>query len=271
MSKKILIISNMLFYSFVSFLFSFIWIQYYSQERITALVLSIIVASIVLVSSYIIQNNKLKQFSYSSKEEKSLKQFTNYILYSKMDKINQLIENTFVDYSPKREQNKITITKQNQKIDIYNLCHTPLLCINDIFAFIKVNNIDCTVPNIIMCIDIDSDSFDTLKKMSDYDFVICKIKDIYEICMTYNTLPKDIPQIKNKKITFADILKSAISKDKWKGYLFASVTLAFYSLFVISKIYYLIWSTILIVLSVVSYYDIFKHSQQKTNAKNILL
>lgn len=269
MSKKILIVSNMLFCGFVAFLLSFIWIQYYSSERYTALVLASIVAMITLYVSYAVQNSNIKKGMYSKRQEKTFKEFTNYLIYSKMPDIDSLLQDTFADYVVKKSKDKLSILFRENRYDIYNMCHKQIIMQDDIIGLIKSKNIDCTVPNIIVCIAMDNDAIDMISSLSNTQFLVCDAKELYEICSTYNTIPKNMISIKNKKVKIVDILKCAISKDKWKGYLFASITIAFYSLFVFSKLYYIIWSTILATLSIISYYDFFKYSKSKQSVKNI--
>ncbi len=239
-------ISNILFVTFSIFLITFIWIEYYTRSIKKAIILSpLITIGFILISypilKYFRSKNLAKNNNIKDKDQLKLN-----LLMGNSDVINDYLLRVF-NLNPKQkissnlfilednslalfyfeklqfEQdtlNKILRTYSPSKITIFCLSCNQLVCPND--TQINLINLD----NLSTQISSSSSKF-----------------------------PINI-ELKNKpKFSPKDIFCIILKKDKASKYLYASIILICTSLITPYSIYYIVFSTLLLLLSIYSRFN----------------
>lgn len=254
-TTKLSKISNTLFLSSIIFCLFFLWCNYYTKNLKLSLISSIIVFFAFLIIYIPI---KLAVSQKKTNKKKEIEKFDNFKLqlqYSKSSNILKLIEKELNINNYQKISDNHFFVNNSFDIYIYTSVHTPveniiqnrisdniyILCLEKISIPVHINNINITILDSVY-----------LFKLLDSDIP--------------NTLDKVIT-IKKPKYRLKDIVCIVLCREKSRNYFWLGVLLLFSSLFTPFSTYYIIFATILFILSLISRFNsiLFK---PKTNIDN---
>lgn len=112
---------------------------------------------------------------------------------------------------------------------------------------------------IILCVNELDDNIKEIANKLPVKFIILNKYETYEKLMKkYNVFPSEIFNFNEKtNLKFKNFLEISLNKKRASGYIFASIVLLISSFFVKVTIYYLIMSSILLLLSIFSFINPF--------------
>ena len=242
---KLSLISNTLFLSFSIFLLTFIWINFYTRNLSLSLFLGFVFTIIFTIFYIVFLSNKINK----EKTNKSLTQhyetIKNHLLLSKYDDIKNLIFSLY-NITELHQISPNHYTSKNK--DIFLFYENEILEKQSLITILKNRTsqaIDIYCVNYNINIEIENVTINYIT----IDDIIDKINRLQiEI--------QNLTQYKNKhKIKLIDILHIILNKQRSKNYLFYGFLLIFTSLFTPFTIYYSIFGTILISVSLYSRFN----------------
>jgi len=236
-------ISNIIFLMVSIFCLSFLWCNFYIKNFKISLYSSIIIIAsfcIIFVPLYII---KQKHTNFSKNEQLKFEAIKNNLLFS--NEIDTLkILSPIINLQNFIKINNHHLYSQKDNKDIFLLFYDDNIFINKLCEIYKSrisNNI------IIYCIN----------KPNSKDFIENITLNYIDAKEIYNSLKEkeinfqsNIIIKKKSKLKFKDILYVILSKEKSKSYFWLGILLLFSSMFTPYSIYYIIFSSFLILLAI---------------------
>ena len=241
-------ISNVLFLILSIFCLSFIWCNYYVKNLRISLYSSIIIVICLSIIIFIYYNTKNKKSNYKTKTNLRLEQLKNFLLYNnQIDTISLLSH--IINLEKFEKINTEHYYSQLENCDIYFLFYDDNILTNKLFKIYKSR---ITINLKIYC--IKKPNFKNLIENINMQFI--DINEIMSIINEKNILLNNNIKIINKpKFSLKGILCIVLNKSKSKSYFTLGVLLLFSILFTIYNIYYIISSSILILLSIYCRYN----------------
>ncbi len=238
----------------IIFLACFVWCRYFINNIWLSLVVTIICTILIDLSINIIRNKKQKKKSVLKEEDEKIQQYINTFIFSEDSySINFFYELAKLKHQAQKKSKFIEIFHTNKKIIlfpyfIYRDFNTDDLVL--IYNQIKKE----TSTRLVICTNkVDSNTIKLAQKLP-LEIYVLDGNQIYEKLLTkYNYFPPLTKLKSEAKLEFKDLISYALNKKRTKGYFIASVVLLLSSFFVPYKIYYVIMSTILLVLSLISF------------------
>lgn len=239
-------VSNAIFFISATYFLNFLWLEYHFHSINKALVLSIpLTISIALIAYFI--KKKLKSKS-NSKE--AIQREKDHLKTQLMWGNEDVIYKYLIDLFGLGDLKKITN------------CHYILSQTRDVFFSFEEENLN--TKNFAQIIRQSSKKFVTIfciceppqYRILNTDITFITLNDIYNKRKNSSSpLPTNI-KIENKpKYSLKSILCIVLNRNRSKKYFWSSILLIFMSLFTPYNIYYLIISTILLLLSLYSRFN----------------
>ena len=253
---------NLLFRIILIFLICFVWARYFVSDLTLALVYTAILTAAIELLFHIFTQKKEREFSLKKEEQKIS---SNFILspesavefFFELGKINyHATKHTkFVVLERKEEESK-TKHNEKEKTVIYPLySFSPLSAQNLIEILKAVRKIK--VSKIVVCANkVSSEAISATKKIPNVKFILLDSNGVFlKLIKKNNFYPKGLKEINvEAKPSFKDFVKAAFSKKRAKGYLLASFVMLFSSFIVRTNIYYVVFSSILLIFSFISFF-----------------
>lgn len=236
------------------FLLYFIWTRYYINSLIWAIILS---SALTLITDWLLINlSKRKDLKASLKKEELARAegyCNNFIFNNKSEAVNFYFKLLNKEFSPVKKSDYIIFEKDNKRIVLFPYYKFNKVIVEDIiFVYNKIKNIKC--DRVILCINDIAEPVKRIAMKLPIEFVILNKYEAYEKFMKkYEIYPELFNFDDNQKFTFKNLMEISLNKRKARGYIFASIILFISSFFVRVTVYYLIMSTILLLLSIFSY------------------
>ncbi len=250
---KLAIIIDSIFISIIFFIISFIWINKYIKNAI----LSFIVSNIIAILWFIV----IFKFSLKRHNLKNLKNKDLKLAEKCLNKLKFYDDNSTIKFFEKllNSTNVSSNIYTNKNLYFYVQVKKPL-CEDDFFIannyFISTKNqlplcfIGCNVSN----------EFSTLIENSPITYEVYNSSDLYLLMKESNTFPDEIQE--EQQITKKTYLKkfknkflSSITKNHFKDFFISGLSLIVLSIFIPYSLYYSIFGSILLILSIVSLFN----------------
>ena len=248
---------NLLFRIFIIFLICFVWIRYFVKNLSMALVYtSLLTISIEILIHFLLQR-KNKKNELKKEEEKLAEKISSNFIYDSKKAIKYFSSLCKINYSVKTYSKFLVLSGKEEKSNLTILY--PLYSYNNLSAQDLVNILQKTEkfsPNkIVVCtykIGADAKSF--VSKIKDTKIVLLDSRDCFlKLIKPHNFYPEDLKEIDfSSKPKFKEFLLASISHQRAKGYLLASLVLLFSSFIVKMNIYYVVVSSLLLILALIS-------------------
>lgn len=246
------------------FMLVFMWVRFYENNLMVCLsITSILTIGIDLLFTFFIQKKENKVNLKKAEIEKA-EGFCNYFIFNNqsvaIDFFNELLS---LNYKTEKKNDFIIFENEKTKAIFYPYFTFDKVTVNNL---VEIFNSTKNVPSdkiIVCCNNFDNQTLIFANSLP-CKFILIDKYNVYEkIMKKYNFFPKENLIIKSpKKNNFKTLLEYALNKKRAKGYIFASFILILSSFFVKVSVYYLIISSILLLLALFSYTN-------KTYNKNI--
>ena len=248
------IISTIIRVSLIFLLF-FIWTRYYIHSLLWAILLSSALTLIVdWLLTYLSKQKNLKARLKKEELVRAEGYCNNFIFNHKSEAINFYYKLLSKEFSPIKKPEYIIFEKDNKKMILFPYYKYNKLLVEDIiYIYNKIKTIKC--DKVILCINDITEQVKKVAMKLPIKFVIFNKYEAFEKFMKkYDMYPTETFNFdENQKLTFKSLLEISLNRRKARGYIFASIILLISGLFVRVTVYYLIMSSILLLLAIFSY------------------
>lgn len=261
----ILKLFNIFFRISLIFLLCFIWIRYFIDEFwLSILYTCLLTISIEFIIHFILTKRNSKK-CLKNEDEKLSEKISATFIFSPKDAVDYFYNLAKINYIAKKYSKYILISnKKNTQIINENENKTILYPFYTYSSISPQNLVDIikniekqkTTKVIICGYKIDPLTYKLSQKISDSKIILLNSKDCYLKLIKFNNFyPENLKELNLKeKLKFKEILKLSISKKNTKGYFISSLILLFSSFIIRLNIYYLIMSSVLLLLSLISFF-----------------
>ncbi len=240
---------------FIEFLIAFVWIRYFVGELWICLLCSIICVAVIETCLYLINTKRHRAKNTKKSEQKTIDDIATTFLFSD-DKENLTFFHKLASkkHSATQKSKYIVINNPNKKVILlpfftYNnfSCDNLLYCLN----IIRKDN----PKKLVICsTQIDPQAQRLARHFQEFEIVLLDKFDTYHKLLSYyDCYPEIKHTLKTTPPSKRELLRMSLNKKRAKGYFLSSVVLLLSSFIVRSNIYYVIFSSILLILSLVSY------------------
>jgi uncharacterized membrane protein len=244
-------VSNIFKYAIYISLF-FLWINYYYRNIYFALFLAVIISIIVDKIIQIIISKKNKYTLLKKEEQSKIKEYSiQFLCSTKFENINYF---TTLFNNPNIKKTKdYFIINDTTFLPYY---YKSQLDNDDIYTIYRSYNIK-TSKLVVLCVSISDTANVLAKSISNYQMIVLNENDAYTKFLKplTATLPGTIIFKKDTKLKLKDLVSISLNRHSAKGYFFSGFIILISSLFIRYKIYYIVFATLLFVLSYISYFN----------------
>lgn len=252
------------------FLLAFIWVRFYQRNLGLAVLYSAIICIIMDLLLCAILKRRELQTTLKNDEIKRAQGFASHFAFSDgavaLGFFNKLLSKQF----PVQKKTKYLWWENEGGLAVlYPLFQFDSTKIRDLFTIYNSIKLSRRPDKIIVCSgQFDSETI-AFARRSPVNFVLLDQFETYEKLMKpQNFFPDEKQVLKPKKSGgWQAVLEYALSRKRTKAWLMSSLLLIFSSFFVRVSVYYLIISSVLLVLAILSYTNV--RFNTKTN-ENIL-
>lgn len=260
------VIVDNLFKFILLFLLNLIWCLYLIDDSTTAIVISILMSVFILLLTNKIGHKRKKNKINNLKRQQHVEDVRyTFLTMSNYELCNFFCNLVKTRHDCKIENNSIVINTIGPPIILtFNFKYSNLTS-DDILTIYKQHKTKKIKRLIILTNNIDSNTISIINGLK-LETMVLDYKQTYAMLLEeYSFYPKIIPRKIKAKNTFKQILAYSLNKKKTKGYLLSAIVILFASLFVRYKLYYTIFSTILITLAIFSYFNPSFNTKTKSN------
>ena len=246
---KFINIIDTFFISLATMLIIFAWLQFFIKNIIVSLILSAILSVSIMYFFRHIRSKKQERYLNAAAKTTSIAKFKLAI---------QTISNTKLTLLIKRlisKQYEVKVVKGDIKVVIDNTLHILTTHLNSELTESKLLEIIKTKLSdnlTILCLSVNNDVKSICNAFINKKITLISVEQLYDLFEQKNiTIDTSNIDLSKSKITFKEILKGAIKRNKSKGYFFSGLILLLTSLIIPYKIYYVLFSTTLFTLSLI--------------------
>lgn len=248
MSKfKFVNIIDTIFLSFATFLIIFAWVQFFVKNLLLSLFISAILAIATILTIRFFKNKKYLAKQSEIANSANLIRFKLAIQTLPNTKLATIIKNLIpAKYFAKSVKGDIVFNKQDN-VHAFTFYYSAQLTDTKLLELIKTKKCDRLV---VFCSSFNQDAKLISSAFKDKKIELVDLEQLYHIFNKHNIhIDTTNIDLNKSKISILDILKNSISRNKSKGYFLSGLILLFTSIIIPYKIYYVIFSSILFLLS----------------------
>ena len=243
-----------LFRIFIIFLACFVWCRYFIENLWISLVVTVIITLFIDFGLNFIKSKKQKKKNIFEEENTKIQQYINTFIFSEPSyNVDFFYDLAKTKHQAQKKSEYIEIINSSKKIILYPCFLYRDLNTDDLVHIYNKKKKD-TPQRLIICTNTLDNNAEKLAEKLPIEIYILDGNQTYEKLLNkYNHFPCQTKLKNENKVKFKDLLSYALNKKRTKGYLIASVILLISSVFVSFKIYYLIMSSLLLILALVSF------------------
>lgn len=247
MINKIAFFIDEIFKLIIFFFISLIFFRATNLSLGLSLLLSSIVTIILCVIFYIIRTKRLTKKQLSLTQLKEIDKLKDQFSYGSQIEIRNYLKKLF--NAEKNYKNELTIDNKDTII-LYNFDNKVLDC-EEIKKIYRENKNRKIHKIIILCNSYSLDCKNLIKNFQKIKYEIIDISELYvKYILPEHSMPNfAIETIPKEKFNFNTFKKYAFSRHKSKTYFLCGLVLLFSSYFVPLRIYYLIFSALMFISS----------------------
>lgn len=238
----------------IVFLTIFVWVRYYFSSLFLSLVLTLILTTIFEVFYRLFCGKKNKKKQAETEQKNDILAFTNSFVFESDSSVVDFFFNLAkTKHNAIKKSKFVQIEHTSSRVILYPyFMYRDFLCDDLIFVYNKVKSLHPT--RLVICTNnIDNSALKLCEKLPMKIYILDYRQTYFELMKKYNFFPQKTKLEQAKKQTIKDLLCYALNKKRTKAYFFASVLMLLCSFIVPYKLYYTIMSSLLFVLSFVSY------------------
>lgn len=238
------------------FLIVFIWARYYIDSLYIAIIVSCLGTIMIDLFIKLIRNKHDKTLSLKRAELEKIESINNTFLFGDENETLMFFYNLALKkHNAIKKKDYILIEHDNgekivlmpfytyRKVNVDDL----ILCVN------KIKKIGPT--KLVLCVSsADSLIYKFVEKLSLEIVILNKEETYLKLLSEYNFYPDNLINLKEvQKNNIKTLVSYSLNKSRTKGYFLASCIMLFSSFLVRYNIYYIIFSTFLLILSLISF------------------
>lgn len=234
---------------FIVFLITFLWTRCYVHNIIVLLIISFIVTFVISFLFLMWFDKKRNTKIYSIKTQRNIENLENAFLFMEQNDILEYIKKHLLDFNPVIKEEYILLTKNNK-----NILLLPIFCARKINNQDYINIFkkykDFKEEIIVLSVAEESLGIELRNRLSK-EISFISLQNFYNSYLNGQELPTlPFKQIKKKKLD--DFLKIILNRKQAKKYFLLTIFFCFYSFLFRYNIYYLIFSLLLGILTIIS-------------------
>lgn len=256
---KLSIFLNEIFKYVVLFLIFFVWVNYYYPDFLMSMLIAVILASGVSFVFSSLMYKKQEQALQTKQEKSKIKQCNYNFLFASLDENLNLFNDVFKAKGiPTKVLKSYLILFPNSLSKTLFIPHYSTAGVDEsvIITAYKIAQENKIYKIIICSHQITASAKVLASSIKDYNFALYNDSEVYTCFLKpHNIYPQNIVEFnKSKKLDYKTFFDMLTDKKNSKSYFYGGVMLLFASLFIGLGLYYTIFSTILFLLSLVSFY-----------------
>ena len=242
------------------FLICLVWFRYFVPNFWLSILYTVLATLVIEISlHYILRNRKEKEFmkakdatladkiatSFAFNPQDALNFY--YDLAKSRHKVTKRSKYLIVEHKEKEEVNSKTILYPSYSLSTF----MPQDLVEILSKLKKI-----TFTKLVVCAkDVSREAITLANQIEGITILILDKKDAYNKLMkAYNIFPENLTELKaTTKMKIKEMVAYSLNKKRSKGYFFASIILLLSSFIFRMNLYYVIMSSILLLLSLVSY------------------
>lgn len=264
-NNLLFVIIDNIFIFILLFTLNLIWCLYFFAEPLWGVIVAVAISVIEIVVYKLISRKKRAKNNIKLQELKRIQQIRDTFIY--MPK--EIIVNFFFKLASTKHtaiaKTSYVVVGQEQKVIVYpmfkiaNLSADELI---DIYNSVKEQSVK---KIIVLCNTFEQDVLNVIKNFSIKTLVLDYMQTYNDLLKEYSFYPEITQtQTGTAKYGFKQLLLLAFDKKKTRGYVVSALFIAFASVFVRYKIYYLIVASLLILMAIACQFSLkFNKSPQK--------
>ena len=243
---------------FSVFFISFLWIRYYEHNTFLVLLFSSLITFFICAFLHFILKKRQKNQKIKQKEAIFIEKISNFLIFSTKQQILSVFEKCI-------KSKKVETKRVGDYIIFNDILLRPIysrqtvLDSDVIESILKAKSKKLTEKNLIICgVGFSAEAKEVAKKCSQINITLLDQKQTYftffkstNFCLNDENEKKKLPL----KTKLKNLSLIAFNKQRFKSYLFSALVLFVGSYFMRYNLYYLISSTVLILLAFFSYFN----------------
>ena len=236
------------------YLICFVWFRYYF-DLVLALFLS--GALTLLIDFFITLTYKRKNIKASLKDEeqKKAENYANSFIFADDKKSVDFFYNLALKkHNAKKSSKFVTIEYETSRVVLYPFYTIRSFLPEDlVHIYNQANKVKAT--KLVVCVNEIDPQAEKLAKLLDLKILLLDKYDTYKkLMVSYGCFPEEMA-LKEIKPSVSSLVEYSLNRKRTKGYFFSSLILLFSSFIVRYNIYYVIFSSLLLILSLFSFFN----------------
>ncbi len=249
-SKIALVIDSIGISTVLSFIV-YAWISFLSKNLTLSIIACLSVLVLMLIACFYIHKLRQKKLNITKEKQQNVDKIRNKLQFCPQKQQTLWIKQSIYPTTTRVFDDFFV---HNQHC-VYNLLSTPQVSVEDLCRLLRevLSTINFSE---FQKITILAESFlDSTKNFAKNLNIQVELLDIYQATqnynLTYNTIPECIKIVKQPK-NYQYFVKYILSPERFKSYLTLGLILLVSSFFVMFKVYYLIFGSLLLAMSIVT-------------------
>ncbi len=243
---------------FVLFLICLIWSRYFIYDNLAlSIFVAILLSFVIDFAINSLTNRKKNKNNIKNDENKKIQNYANSFLFSTPAKsVDFFYQLATIKHQCTKHSKFVTIKNEKSNIVLYPFFLHKIFCEDDLITIYK-SLYNTNFNRLIICtIQVDVKVFDLASKLPKEIFILDSTETYQKLYKHYNKFPDEFELKTENSKDYKKLLTYALNKKRTKSYFVASLFLIFSSFFTPLKIYYLIVSTILLLLTFISLFNV---------------
>lgn len=250
---------NVLFRLFLIFLICFIWVRYFISNLGLCLAITAILTFSFEILIRFFLDRKLAKNKLKAEEEKLAEKISSNFIFNPKLAQSYFLKLAKINHQAKKVGSYIEVFNKDDaaaKTVLYPCYSFSPISAQTVVEIIRKTEKSKPKKLVVCGYMISKEALDVAKKFPGLKIVLLGSKECFlKLIKPAGFYPENLKEVElSSKPKFKEVLKGAISKQRAKGYLLASLILLFSSFIVRMNIYYLVFSSILLILSFVCYF-----------------
>ena len=254
--KKILFLLQEIIKIGLIFFISFLWLNYFLDSIFLTIFVAVAISVFFEISTLLFsQKSKNKLNLKSTEKEEAENMFFSLIKEENcIDFFLNLAKTRHKDCDKKKDY--VIIHHNDKNALLYPFVKFDTLSLDDVILIINKTKKEKPEKIVILCNEYDKDLLKFVKNFDIEILILNKYETYGMLYKEYDYFPKITIKFKKEgKLAAKDLLTSAFDKSKSKSYIFSAIILLVLSFFVKMSIYYLIFTSILLLFAIFSLFN----------------
>ena len=267
---RISIILDIILTSGILFVLFFCWFRFYSNNLVLSIFISLLITFLIVFILFFYKHKKDNKKSITAKQRKLALDCATQFRFSTPKEVRKFFYDIIKDkYKIENKPNGLIVTFENKRLMFVPSFEKEIFTSNDLATYYSYAKKYNTKQLTICSSEFDDNSKNLAKAIKTLPITLLDIYETFsQIIEPSQKLPETVIDTQSAKLTFKQILSYAVSRDRTKNYTLFGIILIFSSFFVMFKIYYLVFGSVLLAMAILT--RVLPH-KQKTQISSIHL